>query len=503
MTTTGFSGIALIDRAKGFLNRTAIVAAEGHFTYADLDRASAQVATQLLNGRSDLAEARVAFLVPRGFHYVAIQWGVWRAGGIAVPLCEAHPAPELAYVVDDTDAEIVIAHPDFAEILQPIAATQNSRYLETPHLFSATPTVLPHVDPTRRAMILYTSGTTGKPKGVVTTHQNIEAQITALTTAWGWQATDHILNVLPLHHVHGIINVLSCALWSGAVCEILPKFQPSTVWNRLASGDLTLFMAVPTIYARLIKFWQEADKPEQERLSTGCRALRLMVSGSAALPVSRLEAWQTISGHTLLERYGMTEIGMALSNPLNGQRLPGYVGRPLPKVEVRVVDEANRPIEAGQSGELQVKGPNVFAEYFGRPQATAEAFCDGWFRTGDIVVEENGAFRILGRNSVDIIKTGGYKVSALEIEEILRTHPNIQDCAVVGVPDEAWGECVCVALTTSSPETIKLAELRTWAKARLAPYKVPSQMLILADLPRNVLGKVTKPAVVNLFQAKS
>lgn len=482
--------------------RTAIIDIDGEYTYQTLHKQSALVAAHLLNGATDLKEARVAFLTPRGFEYVVMQWAIWRAGGIAVPLCEAHPTPELAYVIDDTAADIVIAHPKFAAVLEPIAAERNVRYLLTTELYSAREVDLPKIDADRAAMILYTSGTTGKPKGVVTTHRNIEAQVSTLISAWEWRSDDVILNVLPLHHTHGIINVLCCAMWAGAACEILPKFDAAIVWQRLASGDLTLFMAVPTIYARLIRYWEEASPDTQQVLSDGCAKLRLMVSGSAALPVSRLEAWQRISGHTLLERYGMTEINMALSNALHGKRIPGAVGKPLPSVVVRIVDEQDQEVDAGTSGELQVKGPSVFREYFRKPEATEAAFCDGWFRTGDIVIEEDGVFRILGRNSVDIIKTGGYKVSALEIEEVLRTHTSIQDCAVVGVPDDDWGECVCAALTLSEEADLTLDNLRTWGKDLLAPYKVPSDILILDDLPRNVLGKVTKPQVVVLFEQK-
>jgi malonyl-CoA/methylmalonyl-CoA synthetase len=454
----------------------------------------------LLNGNADLAEGRVAFLTPRGFQYAALQWGIWRAGGIAVPLCEAHPPPELAYVIDDAAAEIVVAHPEYEAKVRPIAQERGLRFLLTTELERGVDCVLPPLTPERRAMILYTSGTTGKPKGVVSTHGNIEAQVTTLVDAWGWSAEDRILNVLPLHHVHGIINVLTCALWSGAICEIHPAFDAEAVWLRLASGELTLFMAVPTIYARLIQFLDQASPAQQQAMQDGCARLRLMVSGSAALPVSRLEQWRGISGHTLLERYGMTEIGMALSNPLHGERIPGSVGKPLPGVEARVVDEADRVVTPGVSGELQVRGPGVFSEYFRRPDATQAAFLDGWFRTGDMVVQENGVFRILGRNSVDIIKTGGYKVSALEIEEVLRAHPAIQECAVVGVPDAIWGECVGAALVLNPGQSLALDSLRAWGKERLAPYKVPSQMLVLDDLPRNVLGKVTKPQVTELFE---
>jgi malonyl-CoA/methylmalonyl-CoA synthetase len=234
-------------------------------------------------------------------------------------------------------------------------------------------------------------------------------------------------------------------------------------------------------------------------MSDGCAKMRLMVSGSAALPIQVLEKWKNISGHFLLERYGMTEIGMALSNALHGERLPGYVGKPLPQVDVKLVDESGNLVPPETPGEIQVKSPGVFLEYWQKPEATAKVFREGWFRTGDFAVVENDNYRILGRLSVDIIKTGGYKVSALEIEEVLRTHAEIQDCAVVGVADPEWGERVCAALVLRSPHHLTLETLRTWAKERLAPYKVPSQILAVDELPRNAMGKVTKPSVVELF----
>lgn len=348
--------------------------------------------------------------------------------------------------------------------------------------------------------MLFTSGTTGKPKGVVTTHRNIEAQVTSLVAAWGWTAADRILHVLPLHHIHGIINVLTCALWAGAECQILSKFDVEVVWQEIAQGHLTLFMAVPTIYVKLIAAWVAAAPERRVQMSAGCAQMRLMVSGSAALPVQVLEQWQQLSNHFLLERYGMTEIGMALSNPLAGDRLIGSVGQPLPGVEVRLVDELGAVVPPHTPGEIQVKGPGVFLEYWQNPEATAKAFRDGWFCTGDLAVMENGSYRIMGRMSIDIIKTGGYKVSALEIEEVLRSHPNIRDCAVVGIEDPEWGERVAAALVLETMEPLTLASLRSWAKERLAVYKVPTQVLCMAELPRNVMGKVTKPEVVRLLQ---
>jgi malonyl-CoA/methylmalonyl-CoA synthetase len=507
--------LPLITRAQEHNDKIAIViprgsanaTTQGVFTYRDLLDTSSQIATNLLENADDLHEERVAFLIPPGFEYVATLWGIWRAGGIAVPLCVSHPRPELEYVITNSGASIVVAHRNFENILRSLAEEKNLRFILTSETLPSNVTYLPEVDITRRALILYTSGTTGKPKGVVTTHENIQAQVTSLITAWEWTSSDspgetlrdRILHVLPLHHIHGIVNILTCALWAGAQCEMLSKFDAEIVWNRICDGDLTLFMAVPTIYVKLIAAWENADSDRQKSMTAGCAKMRLMVSGSAALPVQVLEKWQSISGHFLLERYGMTEIGMALSNPLHGERLSGYVGQPLPQVEVRLVDEHGELVSLGTPGEIQVKGATVFQEYWENPEATAKAFQDGWFCTGDIAVVENGNYRLLGRMSVDIIKTGGYKVSALEIEEVLRSHPDIQECAVVGVADIEWGERVCAALVLENSQTLTLESLRSWAKEQLAVYKVPTQIRIVEELPRNAMGKVTKPTVVELF----
>ena len=259
-------------------------------------------------------------------------------------------------------------------------------------------------------------------------------------------------------------------------------------------------MAVPTIYVKLISAWEAATPREQQLLGEACQKFRLMVSGSAALPVSVLAKWKAITGHTLLERYGMTEIGMALSNPLKGLRVVGSVGTALPQVEVRLVDDDGNPVEPGVSGEIQVRGPTVFLEYWQRPEETKASFCQGWFSTGDIAVVEKGNYRILGRKSTDIIKTGGYKVSALEIEEVLRTHPAIKECAVIGIEDREWGERVGAALILQRGKDLTLEELRTWGKKRLASYKVPTRAVVVEDLPRNPLGKVTKVSLKNYFK---
>ena len=498
----------LIAQAQRHDGRIAIVDSQGAFTYKDLLDVSSRVATTLLAGGEDLQEARVAFLLTPGFAWVAVQWGIWRAGGVAVPLPLNSTRTELEYFIDDSGASILVFDALAEPLLSPIAALGGIRAVSYDQLTvppmaevpGITTKSYPEITNDRRAMILYTSGTTSRPKGVATTHGNITAQILSLVEAWEWNSDDRILLFLPLHHVHGIINVLYCALWSGATCQMLERFDANAVWDLIAAGSATLFMAVPTIYIKLIAAWDNGSPERRARLSDACARLRLMVSGSAALPVSTFQRWREISGHALLERYGMTEIGMALANPLRGERVPGSVGIPLPGVEVRLVGENGEPVTAGTPGEIEVRGPSVFAEYWGKPDATREAFPKGWFRTGDTAVVEKGRYRILGRTSVDILKTGGHKVSALEIEEALREHPAVAECAVVGVPDPEWGERVGAAVVLNEGDALDLPSFRAWGKELLAAHKLPSRLLVLDALPRNAMGKVVKPAVVELFQ---
>ncbi len=501
----------LFERAADHRDRPAIVDDGGAYTYRDLLAASTQVAAALCRTAEDgdgLQGARVAILISPSFAFVAAQWGIWRAGGIAVPLALSHPPAELAYVLDDCEITVALTDAELEARLRPLAETRDLSLLRIEDVLVSD--VLAGADMTkvpplpadmidRGATILYTSGTTGKPKGVVLSHRNIQAQVENLVEAWGWSEDDRILEILPLHHVHGLINIIACALWAGAVCEILPRFDAGRIWQRILSREITLLMAVPTIYVRLIRAWEEVEGELQAALSEAAGELRLMVSGSAALPVPVLERWREITGHVLLERYGMTEIGMALSNPYRGERTAGAVGLPLPGVEVRLVDPQGRPVDDGQPGEIEVRGETVFRSYWQRPEATREAFRDGWFQTGDVAILEDGAYRILGRQSVDIIKCGGEKISALEIETVLLAHPRIAECAVVGVEDPEWGQRVAAALVLEDGFELELEALRAWAKERLAIFKVPSRLRCLGSLPRNAMGKVTKPSVVEVF----
>jgi malonyl-CoA/methylmalonyl-CoA synthetase len=498
--------IPILERAAAHGDRTGLVDEAGPIGYDALLEHAIRGAATLLDGRADLHETRVALLTPPGRDYVTAQWATWLAGGISVPLCLTHPAAEMEYVLADSGASVLVVHPDHADTATRLAAARRAagqplRIVATDSLAAAAPAPLPPIDASRRALVVYTSGTTGKPKGAVATHASLRAQIECLVEAWEWTSADRILHVLPLHHVHGIVNVLCCALWAGAVCEMQPRFDADDVWRRFESGRLTLFMAVPVIYHRLLAAWEAAAAERRVALRQACDRLRLMVCGSAALPVPLLEAWRAATGHVLLERYGMTEIGMALSNPLHGPRLPGTVGRALPGVEVRLVDEEGRLAAAGEPGEIEVRGGNVFLEYWGRPAETAAAFRDGWFRTGDIATCRDGVYTILGRSNIDIIKTGAYKVSALEIEQELLGRADVEECAVVGVPDDEWGERVCAAITWRDGTGVSLDELRDWCKQRLAVYKVPSRLLSVTRLPRNAMGKVIKKDVAVLFTA--
>jgi malonyl-CoA/methylmalonyl-CoA synthetase len=492
----------LVARAESFGPRTAIIDSSGQYTYTQLEERSAAISAFLREGRPDLAEDRVAFLAAPGFMHVAAQWGIWRAGGIGVPLPVLSPPADLEFLIRDSGAAIVICDAAAIEPLQPIAERAGIRLVSTTELERA-PTAQPDSDPAvekhRRATMVYTSGTTGRPKGVVATHANIEAQIESLVQAWEWTSADRTLLVLPLHHVHGIINIVGCALWSGAVLEMHPRFDVELAWARMASGELTVFSAVPTIYHRLIQSWDATTSDVQQVRREGCWAMRLMMSGSAALPRQVLERWKAISGHVLLERYGMTEVGMAFSNPLRGERRIGFVGGPLPRVEARLVNERGEEPADGDPGEVYLKGPGVFSEYWQRPEETRDAFADGWFKTGDIAVRDQGSYRLLGRSSIDIIKSGGDKISALEIEEVLRTHPSIAECAVIGVEDAEWGQRVCAAIEARPGCELGLTELREWAKSRMAPYKIPKNILCVSKLPRNAMGKVLKPELATFF----
>ena len=493
--------IELFRRAGAHAARTAFRTPGGDTSYTALLQRSAVIAHALLAGREDLAEERIAFMLPAGADYAAVQWGIWRAGGIALALNAGAAAGEIEHMLLTAGIRRVIVRGEPGGALAAASAALGVGCEELDSLQGPADGVLPALAAERRAMIVFTSGTTSKPKGVVSTHGVIEAQIRTLVDAWEWRADDCIPLFLPMHHVHGIINVMSCALWSGACVEPFDGFRLDAVLGRVAAGAYSVFMAVPTVYVKLIQALEQMEAAERDRLCAAFGSMRLMVSGSAALPANVHARWEELTGQRLLERYGMTEIGMALSNPLHGERRPGSVGLPLPGVAVKLVTEEGAELPGeDEPGEIWVRGPGVFREYWNNPEATAQSFVDGWFRTGDVAVRERGYYRIMGRQSVDIIKSGGYKISALEIENALLAHPAIRECAVFGVEDPTWGEIIAVAAVLREGATLDLDALSAWCASRLSAYKLPRRLAIVASLPRNAMGKVLKPALKPLLE---
>jgi malonyl-CoA/methylmalonyl-CoA synthetase len=486
---------------SGFCSdKIALVDADTRYTYREVNARSDRFAAGLLAGNSDLAEERIAFLLPASLDYVTALHGVWRAGGIAIPLNIGSAEAELEHNLSSAGVTRVITNSAQQASVRALCTRLNVELRSVDDVLTTTAAALPEVDAARRAMILFTSGTTSKPKGVVLTHRAIRAQVTTLVEAWEWRESDVIPLFLPLHHIHGIINVLRCALWSGAAVHLMPKLDIPKLCTAVAAGTYNLFMAVPTIYVKLIDYVATLAAAEAKLICAGFARMRLNVSGSAACPVKLFEQWQELTGQVLLERYGMTEIGMALSNPYNGERRAGFVGQPLPGVMVQLFDEDNQAIDTeAVPGEIRIKGENVFQEYWGNPVATRGSFRDGWFCSGDIAVVEDGYFRIMGRSSVDIIKSGGYKLSALEIEAVLLTNEAIREVAVIGVPDETWGEAVAAVVALRAGASLDFADLKRWCDGRMSAYKIPKQLRIVAALPRNAMGKVTKPGLRELF----
>jgi malonyl-CoA/methylmalonyl-CoA synthetase len=451
-----------------------------------------------------LRGARVALLASPGADWLASWFSVIFAGGAVVPLSPLYPPAELAWFADDAGAEIAIISEDRAE--RGALLARNRRVLSPRALLDRTASVVcsPGGAPDDVAMLLYTSGTTGKPKGARITHANVAHQAALLREAWRLEPDDRLLHALPLHHLHGLgISLLNVVL-AGASARMLPQFDATAVWEGFAAGHATVWMAVPTMYQRLFEAFDAADATTRARWAAGAARLRLATSGSAALPVTLAARWRELTGAIPLERFGMTEIGVGASNPLDpALRRAGSVGPPLPTVEARVVGDDG--VDTDAPGELWIRGPSVFPGYLGRDDATKAGFDAGWFKTGDVAERApDGYLRLLGRTSVDILKSGGYKLSALEIEEALRENVAIAEVAVVGVPDPRWGDRVVAAVVAAKGREAECEgdRLRAWAKERLASYKVPRDVVVLDRLPRNALGKVLKPELVKLLSQK-
>ena len=566
------------------------------FTYGDLVKDSIALAQQIKVPEN--AASIATFQLP-GYDYVRSMLATWMLKKVFVPLQTRHSPRELQYIMLDSKASAVLysKSDDNEENIQnhhrydclnsfgvPLIDTDN---IDNSSFLSCKPLAGcweegAHIsnDPDDGALVLYTSGTTGLPKGVLHTQSSLEHQVKSLVSAWDYSDQDKALHFLPLHHLHGVLNNLLCVLYAGGEVEFIPSAQPHVIYERIArekklysthdllkhnlfthkpantsmlqqvdekegelkkrekkekkeKGDskamrpITIFMAVPTIYSKLLDHAAKPTYPGKTHLTVNMAEmtklrgdirdstlvfpqLRLMASGSAAMPTPVMSRWQRLSQQTLLERYGMTECGMILSNPLEPveERMPGYVGKPLPFVQCRVVDEdedgneVEIPANSDQPGELRVRGPTVFSHYLNKPQETKEAFdWQGWFKTGDIVQQsEEGVYRILGRASSDIIKTKGYKISALEIERELLSFTAIREACVVGEEDETLGQAlvaVCVLKTTYREGDNHIAGLDEFLQDRLAHYKRDFKRVhIVEELPRNAMGKINKKTLL-------
>jgi malonyl-CoA/methylmalonyl-CoA synthetase len=470
--------------------RPALDFAGRRLTYGELAGAAGAVAARV-GDRGRASSRRVAvWATPEPETAVAVV-GVLAAGLCVVPLNPRSGDGELAHILADSGPDAVLAAPG-AALPGPLDGLERLDVALGDRPVAPPPDASGPLDP---ALVVYTSGTTGPPKGAVIPRRALAATLDALAEVWAWTAEDVLVHALPLFHVHGLVLGVLGPLRRGGALRHLGRFDTAAVARELNAGATMLF-GVPTMYHRIAE--SLAAEPE---LAKGLARARLLVSGSAALPVHDHERILAATGRRVVERYGMTETLMNTSVRLDaepGAGTTGTVGLPLPGVELRLVDDdgAALPAADGESvGEIQVRGPHLFTEYLGRPDATAAAFThDGWFRTGDMaVLEPGGAVRIVGRRATDLIKSGGYKIGAGEIENALLEHPAVAEAAVTGAPDRDLGERIVAWIVPADPRTPPDArELADHVARRLAPHKRPREVRLLEALPRNDMGKVMK-----------
>ncbi len=469
------------------------------FSYGEL-RATVDRSANYLLSLGIQPGDRIAAQLPKCPAFIFLHLAALQIGAVFLPLNPAYPPPELRYFLADAAARLLFAdHADRASLTplqadlpsleQAVFIDPDADWRAQLSAFSPTRDYPLPTDPDQTAMMLYTSGTTSRPKGALITHGNLTANITALHQAWGWRADDLLLHVLPVFHVHGLVVALHGALHAGATASLCRNFDAATALDLLRSGRFSVFMGVPTMHRRL---YQQAAG---QRIDLSC--IRLMTSGSDRLPDDLFFGYQRVFNVTLLERYGMTETGMNLSNPLHGERRVGSVGLPLPGVSARIVDPLSEaPLPDGEVGEVQIKGAHVFKGYWQQPEQTAAAFTpDGWLRTGDMGLRQpDGYFTLKGR-AKDLIITGGLNVYPPEVELALLEHPAVAACAVIGCPDDEWGEQVVAALVLHNGAIADEAEICAFCRRRLAAYKAPRRVVFVDALPANALGKVQKAKV--------
>jgi malonyl-CoA/methylmalonyl-CoA synthetase len=471
-------------------------------TYVDVERESARFANRLvaLGARSG---DRVAVQVDKSPEALCLYLGCLRAGLIYLPLNTGYPARELEHFFRDAEPRIIVCRPQDRDMIGALAARCGVARVSTLG-GSGDGSLLEHSDPGHEfdtvfsrqddiAAILYTSGTTGKPKGAALSHRNLGSNALTLHEAWGFCDSDVLLHALPLFHTHGLFVASHCSLLNATPMLLLAKFDPIQVIDLLPRSSV--FMGVPTFYTRLLA--------NAEFGRAQCAHMRLFVSGSAPLLEQTHSEFLERTGHTILERYGMTECGMSTSNPLDGKRKPGTVGLPLPGVSLRIVDEAGNATAAGEIGRIEFKGPNVFQGYWRNPDKTAEEFSeDGYFRSGDLgELDEDGYVSIVGRDK-DLIISGGYNVYPKEVELCIDQLHGVSESAVIGVADADFGERVVAVVVADSDAPGDEETIITALRPLLAAYKLPKQITLVDELPRNAMGKVQKNILRERFAQK-
>jgi long-chain acyl-CoA synthetase len=475
-------------------DRPAVRLSEATMTYRELDEASARVAG-LLRDRGIQPGDRVGVMLPNTLEFALVYYGVLRAGGVVVPTNPLLKAREVAYYLGDSGARLLFAWHGFAD-----EASAGARRAEAdavvvdPASFAE---VLASTEPDREvaeraddtAVILYTSGTTGQPKGAELTQANLARNAEVVTELFQLTAEDVVFGGLPLFHSFGQTCTLNAAVASRASLSLLPRFDPVRVLQILAGHHATVFTAVPTLYAALLAV--------PDRAVHDLSALRLCVSGGAAMPVEVLRAVEEALGAPVLEGYGLSETSPVASfNHPDRERKPGTVGTPIRGVEMRVVDEQGAEVPQGQAGELAIRGHNVMKGYWRRPEDTAKAIPDGWFRTGDVGrVDQDGYFAIVDRKK-DLIIRGGYNVYPREVEEVLYEHPAVAEAAVIGLPNPELGEEVGAAVVLKPGASVTAEALRDHVKTQVAAYKYPRRVWIVEALPKTATGKILKREIV-------
>jgi malonyl-CoA/methylmalonyl-CoA synthetase len=411
-----------------------------------------------------------------------------------VPINLAYRRREIAHMLTDAEPRLVLTEKAQLPWLDELT-TDERRSVEEVILaedlegWRSGGFVPPLVEGSDLAMLLYTSGTTGRSKGAEITHDNVLATVTGLLAAWAWSPGDDLLLALPLFHTHGLVVGLTCALAAGAAVHLRPRFEAAGAADDLLKGEMTMFFGVPTMYVRLVEELRSRDRSSFSHM-------RLFCSGSAPLAPETFAAFRELTGHDILERYGMTETGMNLSNSYAGLRIPGTVGTPLPGVSIRIVDRDSQDLAPGGEGDLLVRGSNVFSGYWRSPEKTAESFVHDdlgrrWFRTGDLARKdpETGYITLLGRSS-ELVISGGFNIYPREIEEVLASFPGVREAAVAGRPHPEWGEVPAAWIVADSP--LDPEELIAFCKSQMAGFKAPREIRFVESLPRNALGKVQK-----------